>query len=321
MMKAVVYSEYGSVEVLKFREVPKPTPKANEVLIKIHATTVNRTDVGFRAAEYFAGRIVSGLFRPKQPILGTELSGEIVAVGKDVTRFKVGDQVFGIHTFKFGAHAEYLCASEKKSITVKPANLSFEEAAGVCEGMMLGNNYIRDIDFSKVKKILINGASGSIGIAVLQLARLKGVEITAVGNPRSLELLKSLGADKVLDYTKEDFTRTTEKYDVILDMVGKSSFFKCKKLLTRNGIYYSSELGYLSQNVYLPLLTAIFSRKKVKFPIPTDGKIDVVYYRELIEAGKYKPVIDRVYPFDQILEAYKFVETGEKTGNVVISIC
>ncbi len=319
-MKAIVNTEYGSPEVLQLKEVDKPTPKDNEVLIKIHATTVNRTDCGFRQPEYFIVRLISGLFKPKKTILGTELAGEIEAIGKDVTTFKPGDKVFGLSTFNFGTHAEYICMVEKTSITKMPTNITYNEAAAVCDGLFLAYNYIGKIDFKKTPKILINGATGSIGTAAVQLARYYGAQITAVCNTKNLELVKSLGADEVIDYTKEDFTKNGKVYDIVLDAVGKSSFFKCKKLLKPGGIYYSTELGYLSQNIFLALWTPMFSNKKVKFPIPSDRKEDIVFFRELIEAGKYKAVIDRTYQLEEIVEATKYVETGEKTGNVVIVV-
>ena len=317
-MKASVNTKYGPPEVLEIKEVEKPTPKDNEVLIKIHATTVNRTDCGFRKPEYLIVRFFSGFFKPKRKILGNELAGEIEAIGKDVTTFKPGDPVFGLSTSKFGTHAEYICIAEKGSITTKPVNMSYREAAAVCDGLMLAKNLTRKIDFKNSPKILINGATGSIGSACVQLAKHYGAKITAVCNTRNLELVKSLGADEVIDYTKEDFTKTGQLYDVILDAVGKSSFFRCKKLLNPGGIYFSTELGYLSQNLYLALLTPIFGGKKVKFPIPTDCKEDIIFFKELIETGKYKAVIDRTYRLEEIVEATIYVETGEKTGNVVI---
>lgn len=319
-MKAIVYTQYGPPEVLQLKEVDKPIAKDNEVLIKIHATTVNRTDCGFRKPEYFIVRLIAGLFKPNKTILGNELAGEIEAIGAAVKTFKPGDQVFGLSTYNFGTHAEYICLPEKASIAAKPTNMSYAEATAVCDGLMLGMNLVRKIDFTKSPKILINGASGSIGSACVQLAKQYGAEITAVCNTKDFELIKSLGADTVIDYTKEDFTKNGQVYDAILDAVGKSSFFKCKHLLKPGGTYFSTELGYLSQNVFLALLTPIFGGKKVKFPIPTDSKEDIVQFKELIEAGKYRAVIDRTYPLEQIVEATKYVETGQKTGNVVITI-
>ncbi len=327
-MKAIVYTKYGPPEVLQLKEVPKPVPKDNEVLIKVHATTVNRTDCGFRKPEYpVIIRLVNGLFKPKKQILGSELAGEIEAVGPAVKTFKPGDQIFGLSIPNFGTHAEYLCLPETGSIAIKPANMSYKEAAAVCDGLMLAITYIREIDFTKERRILINGASGSIGSACVQLARYYGAKITAVCNTRNLETVKLLGADEVIDYSKEDFTKNGNLYDVVIDAVGKSSFFRCKKILKPGGVYLSTELGFLAQNVFLALLIPIFSilpgrqtSKKVKFPIPKDSKDDVVFFKELIEAGKYKAVIDRSYPLEEIVEATKYVETGQKTGNIVITV-
>ena len=319
-MKAVVYTKYGSPEVLQLREVEKPRPKDHEVLIKIHATTVNRTDCGFRQPEYLIVRLINGLFRPKKTILGSELAGEIEAIGKDVKTFKPGDQVFGLSTYAFGTHAEYICMSEEKSITTKPINMSYQEAAAVCDGAFLALANIKQIDFRKTPKILINGASGSIGSAAVQLAKYFGADITAVCNTRNLALMQSLGADEVIDYIAHDFTTQGQLYDVVFDAVGKSSFFRCKKVLKPGGIYFSTELGFLWQNIFLALLTPLFGGKKVLFPIPKDRKADIVFFKELIEAGKYKAVIDRTYRLEQIVEATKYVETGQKTGNVVILV-
>jgi NADPH:quinone reductase-like Zn-dependent oxidoreductase len=319
-MKAIIYTQYGSPEVLQLKEVEKPTPKDNEVLIKIHAATVNRTDSGFRKGVPYVVRLFSGLTKPKKTILGSELAGEIEAIGKDVKTFKPGDKVFGLSTWNFGTHAEYICMPEKASITTMPTNMTYEEAAAVCDGLMLAINYIRKIDFKTKPKVLVNGASGSIGSAAVQLAKYYGAEVTAVCNTKNLELLKSLGASEVIDYTKDDFTKNGQLYDVVLDAVGKSSFFKCKKILKPRGIYFSTELGYLAQNVFLPPLTPLFSSKKVKFPIPTDSKEDIIFFKELIESGNYKAVIDRRYPLEQIIEATKYVETEQKTGNVIITI-
>lgn len=319
-MKAVVYTQYGPPSVLKLVDVAKPTPNDIEVLIKIHATTVNRTDCGFRKAEYFAVRIVGGLFKPKNTILGTELAGVVEAVGKDVSTFKPGDKVFGLSTFKFGTHAEYVCVAEDKAITPMPVNMNFNEAAAVCEGMYLAYNYIKRLDFSTPKKVLVNGASGSIGSATVQLAKYFGAHVTAVCKTSAVELVKSLGADRVIDYTKDDFTKENEQYDAVFDSVGKSSFFKCKHLLKPKAFYTSTELGYMWQNVWLALLAPLMPGKKVLFPIPVDTKKDIFFFKQIIEEGKYQPVIDRTYPLEQIIDAYNYVETGEKTGNVVITV-
>jgi NADPH:quinone reductase-like Zn-dependent oxidoreductase len=320
-MKAVVYTNYGTPEVLQLKELPIPVPNENEVLIKIHATTVNRTDCGFRKPEYpIIIRLINGLFKPKRTILGSELAGVIQSVGKDVKTFKPGDAVFGLSTAKFGTHAEYICLPETVSIAIKPANISFEEAASICDGAYLALNNIRKIDYTKAPKVLINGASGSIGTAAVQLVKYFGAEVTAVCDTRNFELVKSLGATFVIDYTKEDFTKNGKIYDAVFDAVGKSSYFRCKKLLKPGGIYFSTELGFLAQNIFLALLAPVIKGKKVMFPIPKDSKEDVIFFKELIEAGEYKAVIDRIYPLEQIAEAHRYVEKGQKTGNVVITL-
>jgi len=317
-MRAAIYKKYGPPEVIHFADIPKPEPKSNEVLVKIKATTVNRTDTGFRKAEYFIVRFFSGLLKPKNQVLGTEFSGIIETVGANVKSLKIDDPVFGLNTYKFGMHTEYVCIAEDGSIAIKPSNMSFEEAAAVCDGMMLAINYIRKIDFSTNPKILINGAAGSIGSAAVQLANYFGADITAVCGTENLELIKSLGAKVVIDYTKTDFTKNGQLYDVVLDAVGKSSFGKCKKILKPKGVYFSTELGYLSQNIFFALFTPMFGNKKVSFPIPTDSKKDILEFKSNIEEGKYRAIIDKVYSFSQIVEATKYVETGQKTGNVVI---
>lgn len=323
-MKAIVNTVYGEPDVLELKEVAKPVPKEHEVLIKIHATTVNRTDCGFRRPEYFIVRLISGLFKPRKHILGSELAGVIEAVGNKVKTFKVGDAVFGLSTFKFGTHAEYICLSEQASIALKPVNMSFEEAASVADGLMLAINYMRKIDFAKAPRILINGASGSIGSASLQLAKHYGATVTAVCNSKNMALMKSLRADLVIDYSKEDFTLSGQVYDVVLDSVGKSSFAKCRPILKPGGVYFSSELGDWGQNVFFallaPLITPFLDGKKVGFPIPTDSQADMLVFKELIEAGHFKAVIDKTYRLEQIVEATRYVETGEKTGNVVITL-
>jgi len=319
-MKAVVHTRYGPPDVLQVKEVEKPVPKDNEVLIRVHATTVNRTDCGFLRAEPFFVRVVSGLLRPKATILGSELAGEVEAAGKDVASFKQGDQVFGLTGLHFGAHAEYVCLPEEAAIAARPANMDYEEAAAVCDGAMLAIAFIRRTNRQEGQRVLVNGASGSIGSAAVQLAKYYGAEVTAVCNTRNLELVRSLGADAVIDYTREDFTRHGQTYDAVFDAVGKSSFRRCSSLLKKGGIYLSSDLGFLAQNPLLALWAPGIGGKRIKFPIPKVSKKDVCFFKELVEAGRYKAVIDRRYPLDRIVEAYRYVETGQKTGNVVITV-
>ena len=324
-MKSITYYEYGSADVLQLEEIEKPTPKPDEVLIKIHATTVNRTDCGFRNPEFQFIKLISGISKPKERVLGSEFAGVVEAIGNKVTRYKVGDKVFGLSTYRFGAHAEYICKKETNPMTIMPNNYSFNEAAAVLDGLMLAYANIRKIDFCTPKKILINGATGSIGISALQLSKYFGATVTAVGNTENIELIKSLGADKVFDYRTEDFTSESfkddsDKYDVVFDAVGKSTFGKCKRLLKPKGVYFSTELGPYMQNIPLALFSPLFLGKHVKFPIPKDQYDDILLFKRIIEEGKFKAVIDRVYPFEEIPDAHRYVEKGEKTGNVVIQV-
>ncbi len=314
-MKAFVNTVYGSVDVLQLKEIPKPIPKDKEVLVKIVATTVNRSDTGLRSAEYFISRFFIGLFKPKMHVLGSEFSGTIEEIGKNVTSFKVGDAVFGISAEKFGAHAEYLCISEDSSIALKPSNLSFEEATAILEGPYLALNYLEKVNLKKGDKILINGASGSIGSSGVQLAKYFGAEITAVTNTKNVQLAYDLGAQQVIDYTKDDFTKIKDTFDFIFDAVGKSSLFKCKHLMKEKAVYFSTELGFMYQNVFLPLFT-----RKIIFPIPVVNKEQIILFKKMAESGDLKPVIDRKYPFEQMKEAHSYVELGQKTGSVVIKM-
>ena len=319
-MKAIVYTKYGPPEVVRLMEIEKPTPKDNEVLIKIHATTVNRTDCGFRSAEYFIVRFFSGLFRPKNKTLGNEFAGEIESIGKDVTSFKPGDKVFGYNDTKFGAHAEYMIKAEDDSITTMPENITYVEAAPTTEGAHYALCDIRAAKIKSGQNVLINGASGAIGSAAVQLVKHFGAEVTAVCGTKNLELVKSLGVDEIIDYTKQDFTQLTKKFDVVFDAVGKSSFSRCKPILKNKGIYMSTELGYMCQNPFLAIITPLSGGKKVLFPIPTINKKDVIFLKQLVVAKKYKPVIDKCYSLENIVDAYRYVETGQKTGNVVITL-
>lgn len=319
-MKAIIYSQYGPPEVVQLKEVDQPTPKANEVLIKVHATTVNRTDCGFRSANYFITRLFIGLLNPKNQTLGNEFAGEIEAIGKDVQSFKPGDMVFGYNDQTFGAHAQYMVMPEEGPIAIKSASMTYEEAAPMIEGAHYALCDIRAAKIQSGQKVLINGATGAIGSAAVQILKSMDVEVTAVCGTQHVELVKSLGADVVIDYTSEDFTKLPQTFDVVFDAVGKSTFGKCKPLLKKNGIYMSTELGPGSQNPFLAMITPLLGGKKLLFPIPTISKEDVIFFKELFEAGKFKPVIDRHYPLDQIVEAYRYVETGQKIGNVVITV-
>jgi NADPH:quinone reductase-like Zn-dependent oxidoreductase len=319
-MRAVVYDRYGPPEVLRLEEVEQPIPKDDEVLIKVHATTVNRTDTGLRSAEYFISRFLTGLLRPKRRIPGTELAGEIEAIGAAVTEFKVGDHVFGVSASTAGAHAEFICLPESAPLAHKPTGMTFEEAAAVCDGAILALSYLRRVDLGERRRILIYGASGSIGTAAVQLAKYFDADVTAVCNTKNVELVASLGSDRVIDHTQEDFTKNSETYDLIFDAVGKLSFKRCKGSLKPGGIYASTDLGPYWQNPFLALWTSRIGDKKVLFPIPRYTKKDVLFVKELVEAGKYRAVIDRRYPLEDVVEANRYVETGQKTGNVVLTV-
>jgi NADPH:quinone reductase-like Zn-dependent oxidoreductase len=317
-MRAVVYDRYGPPEVLRLEDVERPVPREDEVLVKIHATTVTRTDCGVRSAELLITRFFTGLRRPRRRILGTEFAGEIEAVGAAVREFAVGDQVFGINAWLFGAHAEYICMKENAALAHMPAGMTFEEAAAVCDGGILGLMGVRPANIQNGQHVLVYGASGSIGTAVVQLARYFGADVTAVCNTKNLELVKSLGADRMIDYTKEDFTKNRERYDVIFDAVGMLSFSRVKGSLTPSGVYNPTD-GL--RNIVLAPLTSRIGGKKVIFPIPPRyTKDEVLFLKGLIEAGKYRPVIDRCYPLEDVIEATKYVETRQKTGNVVLTI-
>jgi NADPH:quinone reductase-like Zn-dependent oxidoreductase len=319
-MRAVVYDRYGPPEVLRLERVGRPVPKDDEILIKVHASTVNRTDTGLRSAEYFISRFFTGLVRPRRKIPGTEFAGEVEAVGASVSEFRVGDHVFGVSASTAGAHAEYLTLPERASVAHKPAGMSFEEAAAVPDGVILALSFLKRVDLRKKRKVLIYGASGSIGTAGVQLAKHFGANVTAVCNTKNVELVASLGADRVMDYTREDFSKSGETYDFIFDAVGKLSFKLCKDSLKPGGIYGSTDLGPYAQNPFLALWTSRIGDKKVLFPIPRYTKKDVFLVKELIEAGKYRAVIDRRYRMDDVIEAHRYVETGQKTGNVLLTI-
>ncbi len=319
-MKAVVYTKYGPPEVAQLTEIPKPVPGDNEILIKVYASTVNRTDAGFRSAEYFISRFWTGLFRPKNQVLGCEFAGVVEAIGKQVSLFKIGDCVFGFNDKTCGGHGEYLTISESDAVTTIPTGMSFYEAAPLTEG---SHYALVDIRASKIKSgdyALVYGATGAIGSAAVQLLKYFGVHVTAVSNTKNVNLVKSLGADVVIDYQTEDYTKINTKFDLFFDAVGKSSFAKSKPLLKSKGIYISTELGKNAENVWLAMITPYLGGKKVLFPLPTITKSDVEFLRELAANGKFKPVIDRYYNLEQIVDAYKYVETAQKTGNVVIKI-
>lgn len=320
-MRAIVYEKYGTPDVLQLKEVEKPSPKDNEVRIRVHAAIVTPSDCAFRKADPFMVRFIYGLTSPKNKILGVELAGEIESVGTGVTLFKKGDQVFGISPKSFGAHAEYTCLPENDPVAIKPANMTFEEAVGVCDGALTALIFLRDTaKIQSGQKVLINGASGSVGSYAVQLAKYFGAEVTGVCSTANLGMVEALGADKVIDYTKVDFTKSGQSYDVIFDAVGKSSFLSCKSSLTPRGIYLST-VPTLSTILQM-LWTSKSGSKKAKFVTAglMQNKGNLIFLKELIEAGQLKSVIDRRYPLEQTAEAHRYVEKGHKKGNVVITL-
>jgi NADPH:quinone reductase-like Zn-dependent oxidoreductase len=318
-MKAVVYTEFGPPEVLQLKEVEQPAPKEDEVLIRIYATTVAAEDPGARSSPG-----LNGLRKPRNPILGWYLAGEIEAVGRNVKRFRKGDQVYGSAGTSLGTYAQYICMPEEGALASKPANMTYEEAAAVPNGALTALPFLRDKgNIQSGQKVLINGASGAVGTSAVQLAKYFGAEVTGVCSTTNLELVKSLGADRVIDYTKEDFTQTGETYDIIFDAVGKSSFSRCKSSLKPEGIYLTTvpSLAIFPQMLW----TSMVGGKKARIAFtglrPASEKTEVLLFlNEIIEAGEYESVIDRRYPLEQIAEAHRYVETGHKKGNVVIAV-
>ena len=318
-MRAIVYDRYGPPEVQHLEDVARPVPKEDEVLVRVHATTVTRSDTGIRGAKPVLIRLFFGLRRPKQRILGTELAGEIEAVGSAVTKFAVGDHVFGsTAAFKTGAHAEFIAMPESAPLALKPAGMTFEEAAAVTDGSVLALMCLEAANIHKGQKMLIYGASGAIGTAGVQLAKYFEADVTAVCNTKNVELVRSLGADRVIDYTQEDFTKNGETYDVIFDAVGKHSFKRSKGSLKPGGVYVATD-GF--RNLFLALWTSRVGNKRALFPIPPHyTQKNVLFIKEVIEAGKFRAVIDRCYPLEEVVEATRYVETQQKTGNVVLTI-
>jgi len=319
-MKAIVYTKYGPPDVLELREVEKPTSKENEVLVRVYATTVNRSDCAMLRAKLFIMRFFTGLFKPNNPILGTDFAGTIEAVGKNVASFKVGEKVFGFDDGGLSSHAQYVTLSKDNALATIPNNMTYEQAAASIEGAHYAYNFINKVDIKRGHKVLVNGATGAIGSAAVQLLKYFGANVTAVCNTNDADLVKSLGANKVIDYTKEDYTNSSEKYNFVFDTVGKSTFKKCKPLLVSKGVYMSSELGPMVQNPFLALITPIFGGRKVKFPFPTNRSRSVRFIKKLSEEDKFKAVIDRTYSLEEIADAYRYVEKGQKIGNVVLIV-
>jgi NADPH:quinone reductase-like Zn-dependent oxidoreductase len=318
-MKASIRRKYGSSNLIKIENIEKPIPKDNGILIKVYATTVNRTDCAILTAQPFIMRFALGLFRPRKIILGTDFAGEVVSIGKNVKSFKVNDKVFGFKDTGLESQTEYITSTEENLFPI-PENINYKQAAASLEGAHYAYTFVHKVNIQSGQRILINGATGGIGSALLQFVKQYNVKITATCNTKNLKLIKSLGADKIYDFTKEDFTVDKEKYDFIFDAVGKSTFGKCKPLLKEKGIYISSELGPYSQNLFYAISTSISNNKKVIFPLPYSTKNTIPYIMELLKKEKFRPVIDREYLLEDISKAYEYVLKGEKTGNVIINV-
>ena len=319
-MKAAVYYRYGPPDVIEIKEMTKPIPKDEEVLIRVIATTVNRTDCALLRAKPFIMRFFTGLTKPSNPILGTDFAGVVEEVGKSVDKFQIGDRVFGFNDQGIKSQAGFMACKQHGPIFKIPENTSFKEAAASIEGGHYAINFINKVKLKKGQRAFVNGASGAIGSALVQLLLFHGVSVSATSNRQSMDWIASLGVQNVIDFEKEDFTSQAETFDYMFDAVGKSTFGKCKTLLKPNGVYISSELGPWSQNIFLSLIGLVKSGKKVKFPFPHDVKASLKLLAKLISEGKFKPLIDREFPLSDISKAYTYVETGQKSGNVIINV-
>ncbi len=321
-MKAAVHTRYGPPEVLRITEAPKPTARDDEVLVRVRASSVNRTDCGFLRAKPFIVRFFAGLTKPKMTILGCEFAGEVEAAGRSVTRFSVGDRVFGFDDHGWGGHAEYKVISENRMIAAIPAAITYEQAAVSTEGAHYALTYVRSLQAGEGTRVLVHGATGAIGSAAVQLLKHARAFVIATSDTKSVELVQSHGADVVVDREKEDFTKLDARVDIVFDAVGKSSFRACKPLLRDGGVYVSTDLGHLAQNPPLALVGPLFGlvgAKRVAFPLPKAGTEVIEFLRARLERSEFMPVIDRTYALDDIVEAFTYVETGQKTGNVVVT--
>lgn len=316
-MKAAIRRNYCNPEKIKIEEIKTPSPKSNEVLVKVHATTINRTDCANLTAKPFIMRFVLGFLKPKKIILGTDFAGMVSKVGIDVTSIKEGDKVFGFFDTGLESQAEFLITKPGNLYPI-PNEVDFKSAAASIEGAHYAYTFMHKVNLKPGDKVLINGATGGIGSALLQFVKTFDVEITATSNSKNMDLIKSLGANHVIDYTKEDFTKTSNQYNYIFDAVGKSTFGKCRPILIDGGVYISSELGPYAQNLFFAISTSIFGTKKVVFPVPYSPKETIPYIIKMLQSKKYNPVIDKTYSLNEISEAYNFVIKGQKTGNVIL---
>lgn len=317
-MKAAYREHYR--DALTVREVAQPVPRPDEILVRVHATTVNRTDCAVMTGKPFIMRFFTGLMKPTSPIPGTDFAGEVVAVGDRVSLFKKGQRVFGFNDQGLGSQAEYVAVSEQQAIAEIPQNVSYPQAAASLEAAHYAYNFLSKVKLTAGAQVLVNGATGGIGSAMVQFLRHAGVRVTATANTKNLALVKQLGAERVINFEIEDFTRIEDRFEFVFDAVGKSTFGKCRHLLKPKGVYISSEPGPWLQNPLLALVTPLLPGKTVKFPLPLDIKRSIKFISELLVSGAFKPVIERTYALDQIADAYTYVASGAKTGNVVVEI-
>jgi NADPH:quinone reductase-like Zn-dependent oxidoreductase len=317
-MQAVTRTVYGGPDVLHIQQLPLPVPKDKEVLVKVHACTVNRTDCGILRGTPFLLRFFTGLRTPKSKVPGTDFAGEVIALGKDVTRFELGDKIWGLNDEGLASQAAYLCISEDAAIETIPEGIAYENAAASAEGAHYALNFLNKVSLREGDHVLVNGASGAIGSALVQLLRNKHIRVTATGTAKQLTLLGKLGADEVIDYTQEDFTQGNVRYDAVFDAVGKSSFGRCKRVLKKRGVYISSELGPRAQNLYLPILSSFSLGKKVIFPLPTNKQKSLQIMKGMLAERTFVPLIEKHYPLEQAREAYAYAESGQKTGNLIL---
>jgi len=317
-MLASYHGNYGLPHLIKIKKFPKPNPNDSELLVKIQSTTINRTDCGLIMGKPFFLRFISDFPKPKLKITGTDFAGTVEEVGSQVSRFKKGDRVFGFDDLGLQTHAQYAAIDQKKAIALIPEGIDFDTAASSIEGAHYAYNYIRKLDFKSGQRVMLIGATGAIGNAALQIMKSMGIHVVATCPGNKFELIQSLGAEKTIDYQKEDFTQLHEEFDFVFDSVGKSRYRACKRILRSGGIYISSELGPGAENLYLPFITAIATNKKVKFPVPTDRAATLKLVSELLGNGKFKPLIDKTVGFDELKESFEYVNSGRKTGNVIL---